>query len=128
MTGMTNDATTAEGTLLHAALLRHKPLWKAPQLADAAGMKTDWTRAILRGYRSTGKGQRETVIPKPEVLAALANALGNISENDLRRIGRADAAHHLATLRETADSDASPTERWHRIRDELDSLIRDLTA
>lgn len=117
---------TSEGRLLAAAMLVQQPKrWKAPQLANKASMSTDWVRDILRGYRSVGKGKSSRVIPKPETLATLADALGNITGEQLSEIGRSDAAAALAIIRsERAGGHAH--ERLAMLRAELDELAAKL--
>lgn len=117
---------SAEGALLDSALLRRK--WKPPRLASEAAISTDWTRALVRGYRNVGKGLYEPAIPDAVMLASLADVLGNISEDDLTAIGREDAAKTLAVLRSKRPAGGPLVERLERLHEDLAGIIRDLRA
>lgn len=118
---------TPEGLLLDQAMLRRH--WKTPQLADAASVSVDWLRALRRGYRNVGKGSYEKVVPDAAMLATLAHALGNVTQDQLTGIGRSDAARALGILngdgpRRTGGE--SVADRLLRLRDELDAIIGEL--
>lgn len=119
---MTEEGRTAEGQLLKAAMLRHRPRWRAPQLATAASVSIGTVQNIVKGYRTAQAGQRASAIPDAAMLATLAHALGNVSDDDLRGIGREDAVAALAELRSgTAADDA--VSRLVAIRSDIDALI-----
>lgn len=108
--------------------------WKAPRLATEASVSVDWVRALRRGYRNTGKGTYEPVVPDAAMLATLANVLG-VTGQELRDIGRADASDALEILYDRptgptseANRDRSVTARLERIRDDLDALLGELRA
>lgn len=128
MTTTGEPRQTPEAELITEAMLRRR--WKAPQLAREARMSVDWIRALARGWRSVGKGTYAAAVPDDATLAVLAQALGNINEQQLRDIGRAGAAKALALLR--ADAQARTGQRSDpivdklmQIRDDLDALISD---
>lgn len=110
---------TAEGRLLHAAMLRRR--WKAPRLANEASLSTETVRNIVKGYRILGRGKSIPVVPPPETLAYLADALGNITDDDLMQIGRADAVAALRIIR-SERSGGRAHERLEMLRVELGEL------
>lgn len=116
---------SAESELLQQALTRRR--WKAPQLAREVSMSTDWVRVLLRGYRNVGKGAYEAVVPDAVALATLAQALGNITEDELVTAGRPDAAKVLEALGR-APSGPAVVDRLKRVRDDIDTLIRELRS
>lgn len=113
---------TAEGRLLDAAMLRQRPRrWTASRLAREASFSAEAVRNILKGYRIVRQGETTPITPRAETLAALADALGNITSDQLAEIGRADAAAALAILqRERGQGDAH--ERLAQLRAELEEL------
>lgn len=124
MTGDDRPQPPPEVALLLRAMAKKR--WKAPQLADNSSVGVDWVRAILKGWRSVGKGEpARPVRADPAVLADLAQAL-QISADALRRVGRSDAAEALIMLSEDSDMEhAGHIERLTKIRDDLDALITD---
>lgn len=83
-----------EAALLNDALERMVPRPSIRELAGRVQLSEGRVRQILKGYQSLGRGRTNPVVAPPATLARLALAVG-IEAEDLKAVGREDAAEHL---------------------------------
>jgi len=89
-----------EGALL-ARAIDGTPGMSRRSVADAVGMSEARVRQIINGYASAGRGQTVEVVAPAATLAKLALAVG-VDVDELRGVGRPDAAHELGLLQTQA--------------------------
>jgi hypothetical protein len=76
----------------------------ARKAAKLAGLSDAWWRHVVNGYQPVGQGQFIPVVAPPDTLARMAKVIG-ISEAELQKAGRADAAEELARLAVPGEDD-----------------------
>jgi transcriptional regulator with XRE-family HTH domain len=127
---MNNEHQRPEGVLI-AAAAKAKGL-SARQAAKEAGMSDARWRQIVNGYASAGAGQVVVVEAPEETLARMARVV-DVTPEQLREVGRPDAADALLVLGGMyAESDwqnvGTALERLQSIREQLDSVIAELSS
>lgn len=88
-------AQTPEGALIQEAAERTRQ--SARRLAANAGISDARWRHIVNGYQPVGRGAYLAIVAPPERLARMARAVG-VTADELRRVGRADAAEELESM------------------------------
>lgn len=118
----------AEGALIEKALKLAG--MSGRHAATEAGISDARWRQIVNGYMSAGGGQAVSVVGPADTLARMARVVG-VTPDQLREVGRADAADLLLTLsgmQAEAEwrSVGSALDRLVALRDELDGIIEEL--
>lgn len=107
---MTTPAQPQEAALIERARKTRRPPLSIRQAAPLAGISEGRWRQIEAGYQTVSAGVRTPVVAVADTLARMAEAVG-LSPDDLRAVGREDAADKLETLL-SASVPANPLEEF----------------
>lgn len=108
-----------EGALIAEALARHVPKISQRAAARRAEISETRWRQIVQGYQQLANGVRAPVSAPAETLARMAAAV-DVTADDLRRVGRDDAALILEA-KQTVPSRA-PDRHGHRLPPRPDEI------
>ncbi|SKJ41228.1 Uncharacterised protein [Mycobacteroides abscessus subsp. massiliense] len=96
------DVQSPEGALIDACRERLRPKLSARRAAELSGISEGRWRQIIKGYQQVTSDVRAPVRAPAETLARMAWTV-DASPEQLREVGRADAAEELIALKANLD-------------------------